>query len=140
MMKTGFSTTADNNSSNEIISQMMDLIQPVLEEAMVIAAQYSKACGRSVLLDQDVEYAMKYCIMHRVGVKIGSHFDDDEDEEDEDDMEIVPEDACPTFQRYSGTDPDFLKVNESYDTWNDWKPESPIQEMMKMSIDRNSVP
>ena len=67
----------------------LDVIQPILEKAMVLAAGYAKACGRDTLLGEDMEYAMKYCAMHEVGKKLGSHFPEiyeestsDEDEED----------------------------------------------------------
>ena len=51
----------------------IDVVQPVMEQAIVCAAEYAKACGRDIILSKDVEYAMKYCAMNEVGKKSGSY-------------------------------------------------------------------
>jgi hypothetical protein len=87
-----------------------------------------------------MEYAMKYCVMYTVGNTVGPSFpevyEDAEDSEDED-MEVVDGDECPPFERYSGTDPMFLQVNEAYDRWNAWEPQNPTEQMLKNAINSN---
>ena len=50
----------------------VDVVQPVMEQAIVFAAEYAKACDRDTILAKDMEYAMKYCAMNEVGKKTGS--------------------------------------------------------------------
>jgi len=141
-MRTGFDLTTSESEGPDYISAALTIIQPVFEQSVVLAAQYAKACGRDVMIDKDMEYAMKYCIMHTVGVHSGSFFqdddeDDEDDEDDDDGLDIVDEEDCPDFERYSGDDPFMNKVNEAVDNWDDWKPQSPIEEFLKNALDNN---
>ena len=52
----------------------IEIITPVLEQSVLLAADYAKACGRDAILSKDFEYAIKYCAMNTIGQKIGSHF------------------------------------------------------------------
>jgi len=140
-------TGQNDNRGGDIIQGMINIIQPIFEQGIVLAAEYSKACGRDVMLDQDIEYAMRYCIMHRVGQHSGSIFGEEntlnleegmEIEEDEDDeIEIVPVDELPAFTRYTGNNSQIIRINQAYDEWNNWKPESPAQEILKNALDNN---
>jgi hypothetical protein len=88
-----------------------------------------------------MEYAMKYCAMYKVGEDIGSIFpdlyDEVEEEEEEEDMPTVDPEDCPPFERYTGADPVFLQMNEAYDRWDSWVPQSPTEEMLKNAINSN---
>ena len=141
MMRTGFDMTGQNdNHGDDIIQGMINIIQPVFEQGIVLAAEYCKACGRDVMLDEDIEYAMKYCIMHRVGQAIGSIFNEGEidlDEDEEDEIEVVPVDELPGFTRYTGNNSQMIRINQAYDEWKEWKPESPAQEILKNALDNN---
>ena len=59
-MKTGFDLTGEHSQADNYMKAMMNIVTPVLEKGMVLAAQYAKACGRDAILMRDVEYAMKY--------------------------------------------------------------------------------
>jgi len=87
-----------------------------------------------------MEYAMKYCAMNTVGETIGSImpgiYDEELSDEDEELEEIDPED-CPDFARYSGTDPNFIMVNEAVDRWDNWVPQNPTEQMLKNAINSN---
>jgi histone H3/H4 len=65
---------ANINLIEQIQESAINIIQPVLERSMILAAEYAKACGRDIVLGEDMEYAMKYCAMNEVGKKMGSHF------------------------------------------------------------------
>ena len=73
----------------QYVTGMIDILLPVMEKGMLLAAEYSKACGRDTLLPEDWEYAIKYCAMYKVGEDIGSIFPEiyenieEEDEEEE---------------------------------------------------------
>jgi hypothetical protein len=130
-MRTGFDLSGQSQDyGGEMINTMLGLIQPVFEQGIVLGAQYSKACGRDVMLDEDIEYAMKYCIMHKVGQQSGSIFGPEgdarigenglefpEDEDEDEDIEVVPVDQLPTFTRYTGEDSMMNRINTAVDEW-----------------------
>ena len=70
-MQTGFGDAGDR-MAEQYMETMTNILVPVLEQAVVLAAEYSKACGRDTLLPEDMEYTMKYCAMHTVGQTTGS--------------------------------------------------------------------
>lgn len=117
----------------------IEIIQPVLEESMVLAGQYAKACGRDCMLGKDFEYCLKYCAMNSVGKKIGSHFPDiyDEAESDEEELELVNEDDEESFKPYEGTSKLMNSINEAYNEWKNWEPTNPSETMLKNAIDSN---
>jgi len=124
----------------QIQGSALNIIQPVLEQAMVLAAGYAKACGRDILLGKDMEYAMKYCAMNQVGKKTGSIFPEiyDEDTDSEDELEIIDEEEEDIeFTRYSGREYKFVKMNMAYDSWKEWVPKNPTEQMLKNAIDSN---
>lgn len=126
--------------AQQYMTTMIDIMTPVLEKSMLIACEYCKACGRDVVTSQDVEYAMKFCAMHKVGEDIGSLFPEiyaDSDDDDDESIEEVGDDDCPAFTRYSGNDPVLLKINEAYDQWDEWVPQSPAEEMLKNAVNSN---
>tara|TARA_B110000305_G_scaffold143264_1_gene159414 strand:- start:136 stop:540 length:405 start_codon:yes stop_codon:yes gene_type:complete len=125
--------------ADQYMTTMIDIMTPVLEKSMLIACEYCKACGRDTITSQDVEYAMKFCAMNKVGEDIGSLFPDiySDNSDDEDSIEEVDEDECIPFTRYSGDDPMVLKINEAYDRWDEWVPQSPAEEMLKNAVNSN---
>lgn len=137
-MKTGF---GESSGAYEEAQQnaLIDILLPVLERSMVLAAEYSKACGRDTVLPEDMEYAIKYCAMHTVGQNIGSLFPEvyDDESSDEDSLEEVEPEDCPPFERYTGEDSIFKRMNEAYDRWDSWVPQSPVEEMLKNAINSN---
>ena len=116
----------------------IDVVQPVMEQAIVFAVEYAKACGRDIVISKDMEYAMKYCAMNEVGKKSGSYFPEiyDESESDEDELELEEEEDIE-FVRYSGREYKFVKMNMSYDNWDTWVPKNPTEQMLKNDIDSN---
>ena len=121
----------------QIIKTATDIIQPVMESAMILAGHYCKACERSTLTGEDMKYCMKYAARNLVGKQIGTLFpedeDEDEDSESDDSIEVVDEEDEP-FTRYTGDDKLMNDINQASDTWNDWIPSSPMESMLKDSI------
>jgi len=119
----------------------LDIIVPVLEAAVIYASYYCKACGRSTVTAMDMEYGMKHAAMTTVGKHLGSHFPEDEEDNsdeldsDDDSLEIVDDGEEP-FTRYTGDDEVYLKMNESFDTWESWEPQSPAEQAIKNAVDK----
>ena len=122
---------------DDIIKAATEIIQPVFESAMVLAGHYVKESGRNTITSQDVQYALKYCARNLVGKHIGTLFPEDSDDDSVSDGSIteVDEDESP-FSRYSGDDKLMNEINEAVDTWDEWVPESPIEVMLKDSVDK----
>lgn len=124
----------------QIIDTAINILQPVMESAMVLSAEYAKACNRSFVTSMDLKYAMRYCAMNTVGKHSGTLFpeiytSDESSDEEEDEIETV-EETENDFTRYSGDDETFNKMNEAFDTWEEWVPYSPIEKMLKDAIDK----
>lgn len=128
---------------DEIIKTSLDILLPVIESAMVLGGDYAKKSGRDTLTGTDLEYALKFCARHVTGRHIGTLFPEIQQDSDSDDEETVAEQSNafsvdsdePPFTRYTGDDETLNKVNECYDTWNDWVPINPTEQMLKKSID-----
>jgi hypothetical protein len=137
-MQTGF---GESQMAEEYIKSMTDIMLPVMEQAVLLAGEYCKACGREdTILPEDMEYAMKYCAMYTVGQQIGTMFPEiyeDDDDDDDEDIEDVPSEDCPPFVQYTGEDTRFIQMNEAVERWDSWVPQSPIEQMLKNAINSN---
>ena len=137
--------------------EIRDLFLPVMESATVLGSHYAKACGRDTVTAQDVQIGLMYAARNVAGKQIGSLFpeiydeeDSDEDweeeewEEDDDEeekarlqqeeAEEVDEEEEP-FTRYTGDEEMYVKMNECFDTWDDWVPETPLEITLKNAVD-----
>ena len=125
----------------QIIQSAIEIITPVMEGSIVLAAEYAKACGRDFITGTDVQYGMKYAARKITGNHVGTLFPDiDSDEEDSDDeLDFFDEEeeGCQ-FTRYEGTEAKFLEMNEMFDTWEQWEPYSPVEKMLKDAVDKNN--
>jgi hypothetical protein len=124
---------------NDIIKTATDLMVPVLEASIIIAAEYVKLCGRDTITGEDTQYAMKYCARNLVGKQIGTLFPElqgDSDSEDEDAIEEVDESESP-FSRYTGSFNQLTEdIHQAVDTWDTWEPTNMTECMLKGSIDK----
>ena len=132
--------------TSAIIESALDIFRPVMESATVLAAHYAKACGRDVVLQEDMRYGMMYAARYVTGRQVGSLFpeiyeeesSDDSDEESDDDSgwETVDDEEL-TWTRYQGYEDDqAIKLNECADSWNAWEPQNPSERALKNAIDK----
>jgi hypothetical protein len=137
---------------DEIPQSIRDLFLPVMESATVLGSHYAKACGRDTVTAQDVQIGLMYAARNVAGKQIGSLFpeiydeDSDEEWEENDDeteqarleeAEEVDDDEEP-FTRYTGDEEMYVKMNECFDTWEDWVPETPLEFTLKGAVDATS--
>ena len=119
--------------------QVTELLKPFFEASVVIASEYTSMCRRNVVTPTDMEYSMKFAARYVVGVENESLFPEiyqglDEDCEDEE--ECAEEDVEDEFRRYEGEDSKMNIVNQCYDTWDQWVPETPLQSAAKNAIEK----
>ena len=123
---------------DEFIQSSIDIMLPVIESSQVLAGEYCKACGRNTITGQDLNYAMKYAARNVTGNQVGTLFPeiyDEESDSEDDDIETVDEDDEP-FTRYSGDNDLMNRINDAYDTWGSWEPQTPAERMLKSSVDK----
>ena len=115
----------------------LEIFQPVMEGAVVLAAEYCKACKRSVVTSRDMEYGMKYSARYLTGKQVGSLFpevyEDNGDEEDIEDCIETNEDD-EEWTRYTGDESKFVAMNECFDTWDSWEPQTPSEQAIYNAI------
>ncbi len=123
---------------DEIINTSLDILLPVIESAMVLGGDYAKKSGRDTLTGTDLEYALKFCARHVTGKHIGTLFPElqQDSESDSEGSNAESDDSDePPFTGYTGDDETLKKVNECFDTWDDWVPLNLTEQMLKKSID-----
>jgi hypothetical protein len=134
---------------------LIDILQPVLEVSVLLAAEYANACGRSTVFMQDFQRAIKYSTMNMVGKHIGSilpefneevdvegdEFEDDGDEdEDEEDLDIEfvdEEELDEEYTEYVGENETFIAISRVNERWESWVPQNPAEEFLKNAVDCN---
>jgi hypothetical protein len=120
-----------------------DLLLPVLESATVLAGHYAKACGRDVVLAEDMSYGLMFAARNVLGKHVGTLYPEVYEEEDTDSdsvPDLVSDDEDdPEWTRYSGDDDLSLKMNECADTWEAWEPSNFAENALKNAVDKNSV-
>jgi hypothetical protein len=60
--------------TSAILESALDIFRPVMESATVMAAHYAKACGRDVVLQEDMRFGMMFAARYVTGRQIGSLF------------------------------------------------------------------
>lgn len=124
----------------QIIDTAINIIQPVMESSIILAAEYAKACGREYVTGQDVKYALMYSAQNTVGKHSGTLFpelQDDEESDDENDIEVIEEDEENAFTRYEGDNELMNKINEAYDNWDSWEPQNMMEKMLQDAVNKN---
>ena len=138
--------------TSAILESALDIFRPVMESATVLAAHYAKACGRDVVLQEDMRLGMMYAARYVTGRQVGSLFPEiysesrsdsstegsGSDSESSGSWETVS-DSEMVWTRYEGTDDDqALKMNECAETWDAWEPQNPSERALKNAIDKQS--
>lgn len=121
---------------DKLIESAIDIFTPVMEAAVVYGAAYGKACGRTVLISEDMKVGLKFAIRTVTGNHIGRLFPElwDDSDDDEEEEEEVPEEEEPPWTRYVGDDEAANRMNECLDTWDAWEPTSPAEHALKNSV------
>ena len=124
----------------DIVETAQNLLLPVMEAAVVLAAHYAKATGRDCVTATDMKYGLMYAARRVAGQHSGSIYPEiyDENSSDEEAEEVEEGDEEP-FTRYEGTEELFVSMNECADTWDEWVPDAPLYQMLKNAVDKIEV-
>jgi hypothetical protein len=121
----------------------MEIFLPVMESATVLAAHYAKACGRDIILAQDMNIGLMYAARNVTGKQVGTLFpeiyEESGSESDSGSWETASDDEI-VWARYDGTDDEMaIKMNECADTWDSWEPESPAEGAIKNAVEKTKT-
>lgn len=129
----------------------LDIFLPVMESATVLAAHYAKACGRDIVMAEDMRMGLMFAARNVTGKHIGSLYPEIYEESDSDeDPEFDPDasgsdsgswetvsDSELVWARYEGDDDDMAtKLNQCADTWDEWEPETPAERALKNAVNK----
>jgi hypothetical protein len=116
--------------------QAEEILIPVLEGAIIAAAQYATACGRSTVTVQDLKLGLMFAARNITGNQIGTFFPDEDSEEEEDEEEDEEEEEDEPFTQYTGDEDLYKSMNECARTWDEWTPENPAEQALKNAVDK----
>jgi hypothetical protein len=121
----------------------MEIFLPVMESATVLAAHYAKACGRDIVLAEDMNIGLMYAARHVTGKQVGTLFpeiyEESDTESDSGSWETASDDEI-VWSRYDGTDDETaIKMNECADTWEAWEPETPAERAIKNAVEKTKT-
>lgn len=130
-----------------IMNSAIEIFKPVMESATVLAAHYAKACGRDVVLSQDMHMGMMFAARNVTGRQVGSLFpeiyeeteslsDSVSDGGDDSSSWETASDSELVWTRYEGQDEQAVAMNTCADSWDSWEPETPAEHALKNAIDK----
>lgn len=118
----------------------MDIFLPVMESAIVLAGHYARACGRSIVLAEDMRIGLMFSARNVTGRQVGSLYPEvyetDSETETDEDAESGEEEEEPAWVRYTGDDDMALRMNDCLDTWDSWEPDSPAGDALKAAVNK----
>lgn len=118
--------------------QAEQILTPVIEAAVLLAAHYATACGRSTVTGRDMELGLMFSARNITGNQIGTFFPEDDDSDSDsgsEDIEIVDEGEEP-FTEYTGDEDLYKNMNECARTWDQWEPGCPAEQALKNAVDK----
>jgi hypothetical protein len=117
----------------------LDIFLPVLESAVVLASHYARACGRVVVLSEDMKLGMMFAARNVTGRQVGSLYPEIYEESDSGSDLETDEETDPEWVRYEGDDDMAIKMNECYDTWDAWEPDGPAERALKAAVNKANI-
>jgi hypothetical protein len=114
----------------------LDIFLPVMESAIVLAGHYARACGRSVVLAEDMKIGLMFSTRNVTGRQLGSLYPEVYDSGSESETETEDAQEDPEWVRYTGDDEVALRMNDCIDTWDSWEPDSPAERALKAAVNK----
>lgn len=155
-MKTGFNNViSPNQPTPEEIREIEAMLALFISNATVNAARYVELSNRNGVTKDDIVYGLRYEVfeflnnenlvekINNMNDELDEEYEDEENEENEEDSMIVDDEEIQPFTRISNLDnftyedTEFInKMNNYFDGWNDWVPETPLLNILKNAINQ----
>lgn len=157
-MQTGFSREVRNETvSEEFLKRIKGIMLHFMERAVIMGSEYAVAAGRDIVTSTDIMYALQYqartyldhvantpdieTVFDKYSEEVEEESSDSEEESsDSEEVEDSEEESSEVeeeeFTRCENpTDPVMADMNRYHDTWDDWKPDNPFQQLLKNAVD-----
>lgn len=111
-----------------LLDNHQELFCDFIEQAIQIGCKYVNESNRETLTETDIKYAFVY-LTYEYTPNINN---EDEEDEDESDYESADEDIDENEdEEFTRGNTDFCKkVNDYYDNFESWSPETPMQKLL----------
>lgn len=157
-MQTGFSNVSSTGEVNtEFLKRIKGIMLHFMERAVIMGSEYAVAAGRDIVTSTDILYALQYqartylehvantpdieSVFDKYSEEVEEESSDSEEESsDSEEVEDSEEESSEVeeeeFTRCENpTDPVMADMNRYHDTWDDWKPDNPFQQLLKNAVD-----
>ena len=157
-MKTGFDNPVSDTLLEIDLKNIEILLSLFIGNAIKNASKYIKICNRSGITKDDIVHGLRYEVFEFINRKSlhddiqqamddYSNWDSDDEEEEHffEDECIVDDSDIEPFSRVLETDilekdVEFVKkFHNYYDTWCHWKPDTPMNKILKNAIDKSNL-
>lgn len=153
-MKTGFSNV-ESSSPNKFNDNLFNILELFTSNSIKNSARFVEICKRNGITVKDMKYGIIYEVFEffkrqsnledlKIIEELQNSNDDDEDDDNEDEQEyILPDDELEEFKKINindienQDDKEFVeKLYNYYDNWDTWEPKTPIEKILKKSINK----
>lgn len=158
-MQTGFSRGVHNETvSEEFLKRIKGIMLHFMERAVIMGSEYAVAAGRDIVTSTDIMYALQYqartyldhvantpdieSVFDKYSEEVEEDSEDSEEDSEEEESsdseeeEVEDSEEEEEFTRCENpTDPVMADMNRYHDTWDDWKPDNPFQQLLKNAVD-----
>ena len=165
-MKSGLGSgnePSKNTLSTNDIEHIEILLSLFISNAITNASKYVTHCGRNGVSKIDINYALKYEVFEFLNNKninddiqkatedYNDYLEeleeelDDANNSDTEESFIIPDEEVDEFAQINpelicDDNREFIeKFHKHYDTWDSWEPESPLDKILKNSINKIEV-
>ena len=154
-MKTGFNMVNSKPKLNEDeLFNIECLLSLFVSNSTINASKYVELSNRNGVTKEDLIYGLRYEVFEFLENpnimedldNIKNEMLDDSDYEDENVSDIiVPDEEINNFERIEDSKYELLDENEKtfiekmhkyYDNWDSWIPQTPLEELLKKSLDK----
>ena len=154
-MKTGFNNViSPNQPSPEEIREIEAMLALFISNSTVNAARYVELSNRQDITKEDIVYGLRYEVfeflnndnlvekINNMNDELDEECDEDEEGEEENSMILDDEDVQPftrinNLDNFTQEDQVFVnKMNNYFDGWDDWVPETPLLNILKNAINQ----
>ena len=134
-MKTGFDL-CDTTIADTFEKSGTELLNKLVEYAVINASTYAKSAGRDNLSGTDIIIALQYEaheFLYRNNLNENTYCSDS-DSDSESIGETNDDDSANEFTRSYSNDPLIEMMNYYHDTWDSWHPEIPLERVLKNAV------
>ena len=149
-MKTGFTNVENSNQTNQVNDNLFNILELFTSNSIKNSARFVELCNRNGITAQDMKYGIIYEVFEFFNrnsnmddLKIIEELQNNHDDSDDEQEYILPDDELEEFKKINindienQDDKEFVeKLYNYYNNWDTWEPKTPIEKILKKSINK----